>query len=67
MVLGMPEPSFLRATRAARDTVAVDYARLLRSEQAAKRWTARCWLRSQSSRRPAAPVRLPIWVAAPAA
>ena len=35
-VLGMTEPSYLRATRAAYDTVAVDYAKLLRTALAAK-------------------------------
>jgi SAM-dependent methyltransferase len=35
-VLGMDEPPYLRATRTAYDTVAVDYAELLRTELAAK-------------------------------
>lgn len=35
-VLGVTEPSYLRTTRAAYDTIAVDYAEILSTELAAK-------------------------------
>ena len=61
----MPQPSYLRTTRAAYDTVAADYAELLSTELAPK--PVRCLPRSPNSRRPPVSGRSPISVAAPAA
>lgn len=61
----MTEPAFLRTTRAAYDTVAVDYAKLLRTELAGSHWTVPCLPRSPNSCGPPMPGRSPISVAAP--